>query len=511
MKILSKRSYWFKIRNKDGQVVPFKLNKAQIRLLEKIQHDIKEKGKTRLIIVKGRQLGISTLIENLLLSYAMSVEAFTGYAMAHDATTANDLFDKVVRFAWNNIDDSLKQLYKVKKDNTRQLMFEGSMNQSSVTVGLSGRGNTIDFLHVSEAGKISMNDKLWQEMITGTFPASEKAIGIVIESTADGGLGRFYNMVQQSLKGKNDFEVIFLPWYEAEEYRENPKGDWKEDYKKLSTMYNLYKDPSEMFNLDDEQWYWYYKQATLLEEEVKVQYPFNIEEAFISKSRNKFDVNVVKNIVPLAPIMDIEGVKVYRKIQPGMVYSLGVDVAKGGINAGDFSAFTMRQYYKDSEGKRPVTAQFQGRLEPDNFANIIVNFANWCKQQGARVYIVPEVNYEGDSIIKNILKYYDPNYIYKRYVQDPTKQYDSLIPDYGWITTSKNRTRMIDEFASEWRKGVLPIETDVEKEQALTFVFVPNRDNPIKGRYDHMPDCYDDVLISDFICNQGFDFIEQYG
>jgi hypothetical protein len=80
-------------------------------------------------------------------------------------------------------------------------------------------------------------------MITGTFPASEKAKLIVIESTADGGLGKFYEMVQDSLAGKNEFETIFLSWTEAEEYqKEIPEHDfnWKKDYLELAKNLNLF-------------------------------------------------------------------------------------------------------------------------------------------------------------------------------------------------------------------------------------------------------------------------------
>lgn len=500
MKILSKRPQWFKIRYKDGKVGPFTLNTAQKDLLDKINKDIEEKGRTRLIIVKGRQLGISTLIETLLLSYAMSEPAFTGYAMAHDATTANDLFDKIIKFEWQNMAEDLKSLYKLKRDNTRQLMFEGTMNSSSVTVGLSGRGNTIDFLHISEAGKISENRQLWLEMITGSFPAAEKAKGIVIESTADGGLGAFYELVQDALAGKNEFEVIFLSWTEAEEYQaEYENEEWIKDYERLANVYNLYRDPVERFGITKKQWHWYYKQANLLKEEVKVQYPFDIEEAFVSRARSKFDINQLKNIRPVDPIQIIDGVKIFKQPQANQIYSLGIDPSSGLGN--DWSCISMRNFYTGQ-----LVAQMKAKTRERETARIAVNLANWYNAAGSKTYIACEINGLGRAVQNEIQDMYDTNYIYKRYIQDITKKFDVLIPDFGFQTTNKNRDLIINNFVHAFIDAKLDMVNTEEIEEAKVFVW-----NDQKSRYEAQEGYTDDILFSDFICFDNFNYIRQYG
>ncbi len=50
------------IRQKAGGIAPFILNKSQERLLEEIDRQLQDTGMVRIIIVKGRQQGISTLI-----------------------------------------------------------------------------------------------------------------------------------------------------------------------------------------------------------------------------------------------------------------------------------------------------------------------------------------------------------------------------------------------------------------------------------------------------------------
>jgi hypothetical protein len=504
MKILKKKSHWFKIKAKDGRVLSFRINDSQKKILDKIENDIKEKGRCRIIIVKGRQLGISTLIEALLLSYAMTEPAFTGYCMAHDATTANDLFDKIIKFIWQNLNSELKEYYQVKRDNTRQIMFEGYMNSSSVTVGLSARGGTVDGLHISEAGKISTNNNLWNEMITGTFPASEKSKLVVIESTADGGLGKFYDMVQDSLNSKNDFETIFLSWTEAEEYQKDiPESDsnWKIEYADLARKLGLYLDPDKRFGINDQQWYWYFKQAQLLKEEVKVQYPFDIEEAFISKARNKFDINTVKNIQIQTPLQVVDGVKIFRLPDNNQVYSLGIDPSSGLGN--DWTSLSLRGYHP-IEGKYKLYAQMKLKTSERQTARIAVNLANWYNKTG-KVLIIPEVNGLGRAVVNEIMDGYNHDLIYKRYIQDPTKQYDNLIPDYGWSTNTVTRDVMINTFANKFQDNLIEVLSEEEKQEMLDFVW-----NDEKKRYEAQTGKTDDTLFGDFICVAGFDYIRQY-
>jgi hypothetical protein len=500
MKLLRKKPHVFKIKNKEGQVVPFDLNSGQKEILDKIENDIETKGKTRLIVIKGRQLGISTLIETLLLSYALTVPAFTGYAMAHDATTANDLFDKIIKFEWQNMNEVIKSVYKTKRDNTRQLMFEDYMNSSSVTIGLSGRGSTIDFLHISEAGKMSENKQLWQEMITGTLLASEKAKGIVIESTANGGLGNFYEMVQDALQGKNGYDVIFIKWYDAKEYQETPPNDdWEEEYKILATRYNLYQDPINQFGINKNQLYWYYLQARTLKEEVKVEYPFTIDEAFVSKSRTKFDISTVREHMQKArdPLTINNDVKIYSE-PVNANYVLTIDPASG--LGEDYTGLKVR--WNDGSRFREF-ASFKGKISEQEIAVIAVNLANYLNGYG-KCLIMPETNI-GSYLIDYIRRHYDDGLIYKRYYDDPTKQLEGRRPDYGWKTTGQNRDLMINKFAELFMEGRIEVNDLEELKEMEKFVW-----NDDKMRYEAQSPFHDDLLFADFINIQGFDYVNQY-
>lgn len=506
MKLLLKKPHWFKIKTKDRSVIPFKLNDPQKRVLDKIREDIETKGKTRLILVKGRQMGMSTLIETLLLSYAMSEEAFTGYAMAHDATTANDLFDKIIKFEFSNFKEELKSIYKTKRDNTRQVMFE-NMNLSSVTVGLSARGGTVDFLHISEAGKMSLNRQLWNEMKEGSLPASEKAKGIVIESTADGGLGSFYEMVQDSLNGKNEYTTIFLSWTDSEDYQSPAPqdNDWIEDYKAQARIYELYQDPMDQFGITRDQFYWYYKKVYELKEGVKVQYPFTIDEAFIAKATNKFDLNQVKNLKTISPIQESSGLKIFRKPKKDQVYSIGVDSATG--LGSDSTAITVRGYYLE-DGMHRLYAQAQVKVSTLETAKLAIKTHEYYSQLG-RAYITIERNSIGQSVNEIIRQHIPEDFIYSE-MSKPTDQDERVIRKFGFVTTGGNRSGtdpwLVDNMANLFHEGKLEVLNEDERQEMISFVW-----NDEKGRYEHQEGKHDDILLSDMMCIQGFRYIRQYG
>jgi hypothetical protein len=507
MELLQNKDYnFFNIKKKDGSVGPFVLNAPQKKVLEAIQEDLRTKGKTRKIIIKGRQQGISTLIETLLLSYAMSVEAFTGYAMAHDRETANDIFDKIIKFEWQNMNENLRDIYKMKRDNTRQIMFE-NMNSSSVTVGLSARGGTVDFLHISEAGKMSMNAKLWNEMKEGSLPAAEKAIGIVIESTADGGLGLFYEMVQDSINGKNDYDLVFLCWTESPEYTKQAPDDdsWIEDYKAQAKIYGLYADPMTQFGITKDQFYWYYKKVYELKEAVKVQYPFTLDEAFISKATNKFNLDKIKNLKTKPPLEEHGGLKIFRKPKAGQVYSVGVDVATG--LGSDYSGLTIRGFYSE-DGMHRVYAQAKVKVSTMETAQMIIKAYNYYSQAG-KVYVTVERNSIGQSVNEMIREAIPERYIYSEMTK-PTDQDEQVKRRFGFNTSGSNRSGadpwLVDNIANLFHEGKLEIINEDERQEALVFVW-----NDEKNRYEHQPGKHDDLLLSDMMCIQGFKYIAQYG
>lgn len=199
-------------------VIQFKPNRAQQRFISRLHH--------RNIILKARQLGFTTLIALVWLDHALFVANSRCGIIAHDRDSAAVIFRDKVKFAYDNLPDALREKMPLAADNSSELLF--AHNNSSIRVATSMRSGTIHRLHVSEFGKICARypDKA-KEVMTGSMPSVPLNGIAVIESTAEGAEGRFYELTQRALalqeQGRDlterDWRMHFFPWWQEERYR----------------------------------------------------------------------------------------------------------------------------------------------------------------------------------------------------------------------------------------------------------------------------------------------------
>lgn len=218
--------YKIMIKGDDGQedlVIPFRPNRAQRRFISRLHH--------RNIILKARQLGFTTLIAIVWLDHALFNANVRCGIIAQDREAAEAIFRDKVKFAYDNLPPALKDVMPLARDSATELLFDH--NNSSIRVATSMRSGTIHRLHVSEFGKICAKfpDKA-EEVVTGSIPAVPKTGVLVIESTAEGREGEFYEMTQRALAlqqaGKSlterDYRIHFFPWFDDPGYRMDPEG-----------------------------------------------------------------------------------------------------------------------------------------------------------------------------------------------------------------------------------------------------------------------------------------------
>lgn len=206
----------------EGLVLPFKPNRAQRRFISRLHH--------RNIILKARQLGFTTLIAILWLDYALfNSNAHCGI-IAQDDGTAQQIFKDKVKFAYDSLPAGLKEAMPLVTCNAHEMEFS---NGSSIRVSTSMRGGTYHRLHVSEFGKICAKfPAKADEVVTGSIPTVPMTGILVIESTAEGQQGAFYEMTQAAIKlfdaGKKltpkEYRFHFYGWWFDDGYRMAPEG-----------------------------------------------------------------------------------------------------------------------------------------------------------------------------------------------------------------------------------------------------------------------------------------------
>jgi hypothetical protein len=211
----------YKIVDKDGNVVTFKPWPEQQKLLVAFWY--------RNIILKARQRGFSTAIQILAFDKCLWTENFNAAVIAHDLESATKIFRKVRR-AYAGLPEEIRKQIPLEKCTETELIFA---NGSSFSVTTSARSTTLQFLHLSEFGKMCARhpDKA-QEVIAGTLPAVAPDGWVFIESTAEGQEGDFYEKVQtaranfQMRKKLNEreYRYFFASWWDANEYQTEPSS-----------------------------------------------------------------------------------------------------------------------------------------------------------------------------------------------------------------------------------------------------------------------------------------------
>ena len=258
------------IVDKKGRKIKFKMNWAQEELYDNMWYCN--------VILKARQLGISTFICLLFLDRCLFNSNQSAGIIAHTLDDTKQLF-KRVKFAYESLPDEIKSYIQAESDTVDSLKFS---NGSSLKVGTSLRGGTFQYLHISEFGKICAKypDKA-QEIVTGSLNTVAPGQYIFIESTAEGRDGYFYDICKRSQSMKNeeltklDFKFHFYPWWKEPEYRLGsvPRID-EEQEKYFEHLEGL------GINLDFEQKAWYVVRESVQKEEMAREYPSTPEEAW---------------------------------------------------------------------------------------------------------------------------------------------------------------------------------------------------------------------------------------
>jgi len=213
------------IKGDDGEddlVVQFKMNRAQRRFVERLHN--------RNVILKARQLGFTTLVCIVWLDHALFNNNVRCGIIAQDREAAEVIFRDKVKFAYDNLPPELREQFPLAKDSATELLF--AHNNSSIRVATSMRSGTIHRLHISEFGKICAKyPQKAAEVMTGSIPAVPKTGIIIVESTAEGQEGEFYDMTQRSMALHDmkreltfrDYRFHFFPWWQAAEYTMDAK------------------------------------------------------------------------------------------------------------------------------------------------------------------------------------------------------------------------------------------------------------------------------------------------
>jgi hypothetical protein len=265
--------YW--ITDKDGRRVQFRLNWAQAALYDEMHY--------MNLILKARQLGFTTFIQLFMLDACTFNSNVRAGTIAHTLGDAQVIFRDKVKYPYDNLPAAVRAAVPLVNDNVSELMLG---NNSAIRVSTSMRSGTLQYLHVSEYGKMCAKfPHKAREVKTGALNAVQAGQVVFVESTAEGQEGDFYETCQQAqsaqrLGGKLsplDFKFFFFPWWKCPDYVLDPAGivipePYQRYFLKLRREHGIALTPAQCA--------WYVRKAESQRDDMKREFPSYPKEAF---------------------------------------------------------------------------------------------------------------------------------------------------------------------------------------------------------------------------------------
>lgn len=450
---------FLKILTKKSTLDPLIFNSYQSHITSVIQEQNKMRKPVRVIVLKARQLGISTWATSCLFHQAVTNYYKKGVVIANDQDSTSNLFTMAKRY-YDFLPERMKPMKRY--SNQKALVFENPDDKqrennegllSSIIVEnanklTAGRSGTINLLHCSEVA-------FWKNagtVVSGLFQAVpyEPGTMIILESTANGITGdgqEFHERWDAAENGDSEFTPIFFKWTDNPEYEIEPPHDFAptpyerellKEHKDLTPRklaFRRYKIRNEMGSalLDPD-------------DQFKQEYPLKPLEAFIASGRPVFKIDVItqriKQIKKKGEKQD-NGIIIYDQPDNEKFYAIGADVAEG-LADGDASTI----FVIDSDFKQ--VASYQGSIEPGDFGKLLCQVGELYN----KALVAVEVNNHGHSVVSKMrdLRYTN---VYTREVKEElSEEYTKKI---GWHTNAKTKMKMLDEFVEAFRDNIIEL------------------------------------------------------
>lgn len=506
MKLRDARRYIEKnlyIRTKKAEIVPLRLNPAQQRLFEALRRQADAGRPMRVIVLKARQLGFSTLAEALIFARTATEPNVSSLIVAHREDSSANLF-KMSKLFYERLPDALRPM--AKNSNARELVFENPERDAAKKAadpGLMsrircntaggdgiGRSDTLMNVHASEFAFWRGDNAATWVGIMQAVPAVAGSM-VIVESTANG-FDEFHRMWEAAVAGESDFEPLFFPWFENPEYRmkPEPQAQWSEAERELKARYGL----------DDEQlaWRrWCVKNNCGGDERVfRQEYPSCPDEAFLTAGQSVFDNEQVARRRAQTPPCVMQGeflyelgedptrlykvhwqerpdgiIRVYAPPHKGRPYVIGGDTA--GVGSDWFTG----QVIDNVTGVQAAVLRHQ--YDEDQYARQMYCLGRWYND----ALIGVETNYSTYPVKMLAMMGYP-----KLYVRElPDTFSGALRQAYGFETTSRTRPVIIAALVAAFREQPELVCDGATLGEMLCFQYnAERRPEAIAGEHDDL-------------------------
>lgn len=449
------------------------------------------------VILKGRQLGISTISLALDLYWLFTHPGLQGTLTTHNEESRDQFKSTLAMYI-----DGLPKSYKIPvvQHNRNQLVFKNRSRcfyqiAGTRANGALGRGKGVTFLHGTETS--SWGDEEGLASLIASFAETNPARLFLFESTARG-FNMFHDMYKTAKRARTQ-KAIFCGWWRNQFYSADPDGavyrvywdgkltaderEWVRDVKKLYDV--------EINSRQIAWWRWKVSEQFSDESLAYQEFPPTEDYAFVmtgtsffSHSRctdaaKKAKVNLPQcyRYVMGAYFQDTEVVKsterlatlrVWEEPVDNAYYVIGADPSYGSSDYAD--RFCVQVYRAYADGLDQVAEFCTTELNTYQFAWVIAHLAGAYRNSTLNL----EVNGPGQAVINelrnlkrqaqslggqtgkdltNVLSHMQ-SYIWRR--NDSLSGPSNSV---GWVTTNASKERMLAYFKDYFERGLMGVNS----------------------------------------------------
>ena len=498
---------------KTSRNVPLVLNRAQRRLLAAMESQRVQGQPVRVILLKARQWGGSTLVQ-MYMAW-MQLVRHTGWNSVicgqKHASSKNikRMYNLLLRHYPRELLDEDTEVPRFSKleGQTNVQQLEG--RDCLVITGTSRsedavRGYDIAMAHMSEVAFWHNPDDVVRS-VCGSIALKPETV-IVLESTADGVGNYFHDEWLRAEQELSDKLPVFVPWYEIEMYVQpvdDPLALWNAMDEYEHELWNAGR------TLEQINWYHLKRKEYRSHQHMMAEYPSSASEAFSTTGHCPFDRQLLDKLsktCDLPPVLvgDIqargqEGLDAKRDIHlvrlengrlkvwempehdaPVKVrYVVVVDIG-GRADTSDYSVIAV---WRMADSSRPaaIVAQWRGHIDHD--------VLGWKSMQLAIYYNNAALVIECNTLINEAARAGESEYILHKLYRVYGRIYKYGGKTLGFHTNVKTKRKAITALIEAVRDSKY-IERDIEAVNEMCDY------QEINCRYAARPGKHDDILMT---------------
>ncbi len=402
-----------KIRNKMGQNVDLRANRAQLAYAER--------ARQRNIVLKARQMGVTTWIAGWFFLKTITHPGTVTVEVAHTQEAAEAIFRIVHRFLANLPEPLREGALKSAKATARRIAIPALDSEYMIeTAGdrNAGRGLTITNLHCTELARWPGDPA---ETLCGLRATLSPWGELVMESTPMGASGCFW----QEWKDADRTGTVrhFFPWWLEEAYAAEPVAE--------PSLTGTERQLMEKYGLSPEKIGYRRQLQETFRGLAKQEYAEDATECFLASGECVFETAAIdarlREVIDPAEVRRRGELRIWLPPQKGRRYLVALDPAGGGTQ-GDYTAAQVLDLETGFQ-----CAELQAHLTPFEAAQ---EAAALAREYGNALLVVERNNHGA-----GVLAYLDGVLRYEHlYRADDGKD--------GWLTSTRTRRPMIGKLGA---------------------------------------------------------------